>query len=87
LRCELYGGDWDFASKGWNEKSLFEFDFGESRGRGVRGETKNNDLAQGGGSEGNEIERTSEREARTPLRLTGAEAPMRHFPRKRGQKG
>jgi hypothetical protein len=30
----MYGGDWDFVSKGWNEKSVFEFDFGESRGEG-----------------------------------------------------
>ena len=71
LRSELYEGDWDFVSKGWNEKSRFEFEFAESRKervslspRGKTGILKNNDLAQGGGSEGYEIERTSERRAR-----------------------
>ena len=66
VESEMYGGDWDFVSKGWNEKCRIEFTFVELRGEGGRGETKNNDLAQGGGNEGNEIERTSEREARTP---------------------
>jgi hypothetical protein len=35
VESEMYGGDWDFTSKGWSEKSRIEFTFLVFLHRGV----------------------------------------------------